>query len=109
MDLAREQANKPNDKKFRRKLWREIAKYLFKTEEGASQGSNYRGLVSKDTLQNLNAPHCDARKEYTVDEALEKLDLKEVPIEDLIELFPNDTRVEHLKSRFSKSLNSYHK
>jgi len=34
MDLAKEQANKPNDKKQRRKLWREIAKYLFKTEEG---------------------------------------------------------------------------
>jgi hypothetical protein len=29
MDLAKEQANKPNDKKERRKLWREIAKYLF--------------------------------------------------------------------------------
>jgi len=51
MDLAKEQANKPNDKKQRRKLWREIAKYLFKTEEGdMCHGNNYRGLVPSDEL-----------------------------------------------------------
>jgi hypothetical protein len=30
IDMAKDYANKPNDKKLKKKLWMKIAKYLFK-------------------------------------------------------------------------------
>lgn len=50
---------------------------------------------------------CHEAKTYTTEEALEILDLKEIPIEDLLPLLPEDEKVENIKNRLSKSLNQY--
>jgi len=54
-------------------------------------------------------PKSDRRevKTYTTEEALGILDLKEIPIEDLLPLLPEDEKVENIKNRLSKSLNQY--
>ena len=63
--------------------------------------------MSTEELLKHPAAARQEQKTYTTEEALEILDLKEIPIEDLLPLLPDDEKVENIKTRLAKSLNQY--
>ena len=80
-------ADKPDDKKIKKKLWMKIAKYLFDTS-GVRQGPR------------LN-----------IQEAMEMILEKSriLKIDDLLPLFPPDGKVQEMKEHLCKCLDEYHK
>jgi hypothetical protein len=83
IDKAKEYANRPQETKMKKKLWMKIAKYLFR---------------AKGSGENVD-----------VENALEIL-LKDSPLntDDLLPLFPNDTKVGKLKEHLCKCHDDYH-
>jgi hypothetical protein len=81
---------KPSDPKLRRKLWNEIAKFLF-DEDG-----------------NHSHDHKVGRKRHTIAESLQILNLKEIPIEDLIKYLPCEEKLSSIKHHLIESMNIYH-
>lgn len=82
IDLAKEYANRPGEPKLRKKLWMKIAKFLFKPSQS---------------------------QQVDVEKALEIL-LKDSPLQtdDLLPLFPNDTKVGKLKEHLCKCHDDYY-
>jgi len=83
INIAKEYANRPTEPKMKKKLWMKIAKYLFKP---SSTGET-----------------------VDVEKALEIL-LKDSPLntDDLLPLFPNDTKVGKLKEHLCKCHDDYY-
>lgn len=100
IDMAKQYANKPDDKKLKKKLWMKIAKYLF----------NYQGKRTKMSAASLLSDPLDKNKneKYKINEALEILKDSKLKIDDLLPLFPPDEKVQDMKDHLSKCLNDYH-
>lgn len=81
-DLAKDYASKPEDKKVKRDLWMKIAEFLFKRQPGGS--------------------------EISVQEALNFIRVySRLKVEDLLEKFPKEARVEDMKEHLCKCLEDY--
>jgi hypothetical protein len=97
VNMAKAYANKPEDKKLKKKLWMKIAKYLFnyqgkkeKTKQDGSQGGMFSTGPETVTKQKY------ANKEkYSISQAIEILNPKEskLKIDDLLPLFPPGEKV----------------
>jgi len=95
VDMAKQYANKPDDKKLRKKLWMKIAKYLF----------NYQG--KKKNKQSVFSQGGKAKPKYKINEALDILRDSKLKIDDLLPLFPPDEKVQDMKQHLCESLNDY--
>jgi len=81
-ELARDYANKPMDKKVSRDLWMKIAEFLFKRGQG----------------------------EISVQEALNFIRVNsKLKVEDLLEKFPKEAKVEDMKEHLCRCLEDYEK
>lgn len=91
VEVAKKYANKPDDKRLKRKLWMKIAKYLF----------DYQGKKQKEYGH---------KKKYSISEALKIINPKEskLRIDDLLPLFPADEKVQDVKEHLCDCLNDYH-
>lgn len=86
-DLARDYANKPMDRKVARELWMSIARYLFSNE-------------------NKNV----GNREMNVQKALEFIRKNSrLKVEDLLETFPKEAKVEEMKEHLCNCLEDYEK
>ena len=80
--MAKDYANKPEDKKVKRDLWMKIAEFLFKRQQGGN--------------------------EISVQEALNFIRVNsKLKVEDLLEKFPKEARVEDMKEHLCKCLEHY--
>ena len=100
-DMAKQYANKPEDKKLKKKLWMKIAKYLF----------NYQGK-KKNKAQNSNSlfggiEQKERPVKYGISQALDILKESKLKIDDLLPLFPPDEKVQDMKEHLCKCLNDY--
>jgi vacuolar protein sorting-associated protein 18 len=97
-DLAMQYANKPEDKKIKKKLWMKIAKYLFNY-----QGKNKNKNMSSKTIFG------DAKaQKLSIREAIQIVtDKKRLKIDDLLPLFPPDEKVQDMKDQLCKCLSDY--
>jgi len=108
VEMAKQYANKPEDKKLKKKLWMKIAKYLFnyqgkkKNKQQSAQGS----LVGGSGAAGANAPGRPAK--YRISEALQILQDSKLKIDDLLPLFPPDEKVQDMKEHLCECLNDYH-
>lgn len=80
--MAKQYANKPEDKKIKKKLWMKIAKYLF----------NYQGKKKNKTATQQMFGGSKITK-YKISEALDILKESKLKIDDLLPLFPPDEKV----------------
>ena len=94
--MAKEFANKPSDKKVKKKLWMKIDKYLFnyqskkaQAKAGAKPGISSSGIGAQLT------------------KALETLKDSVLKIDDLLPLFPEDAKVEDMKKDLCECLDQY--
>ena len=95
--MAKQYANKPEDKKIKKKLWMKIAKYLF----------NYQGKKkNKSGTQQMFGGVRSAK--YKISEALDILKESKLKIDDLLPLFPPDEKVQDMKEHLCICLNDYH-
>lgn len=97
--MAKQYANKPDDKKLKKKLWMKIAKYLF----------NYQGKKTKMLQASLlgDAAERGRPEKYKITEALDILKESKLKIDDLLPLFPPDEKVQDMKDHLSACLNEY--
>lgn len=99
--MAKVYANKPDDKKLKKKLWMKIAKYLFNYQGKRNKILNSSLLVDpKEKIKN---------EKYKVKDALDILKDSKLKIDDLLPLFPPEEKVQDMKDHLSKCLNDYHK
>ena len=97
--MAKAYANKPDDKKLKKKLWMKIAKYLF----------NYQGKKNKSMAQsNFMGDKASKPVKYRINEALKILEESKLKIDDLLPLFPPDEKVQDMKEHLCACLNDYH-
>jgi hypothetical protein len=115
--MAKDYANKPLDKKLKKKLWMKIAKNLFhyqskkdKAKSGAAGGAVGAGNASikmgtavTASKVGTNVPH----QEVDVTKALEILKDSVLKIDDLLPLFPEDAKVEDMKKHLCECLDQY--
>ena len=94
VEMAKQYANKPEDKKIKKKLWMKIAKYLF----------NYQGKKNRAASPSL----VPGAKRLGISEALEILRDSKLKIDDLLPLFPADEKVQDMKEHLCDCLNDYH-
>mmetsp|Transcript_34578 Transcript_34578/g.52881 ORF Transcript_34578/g.52881 Transcript_34578/m.52881 type:complete len:156 (+) Transcript_34578:1818-2285(+) len=81
--MAKQYANKPDDKQQKKKLFMKIAKYLFNTKK------------------------VPLRQKYKISEALEILKDSKLKIDDLLPLFPPDEKVKDMKQHLCDCLDDY--
>ena len=100
--MAKEYANKPLDKKMKKKLWMKIAKYLFNYQSKKSSGA----LGTKQILQKSGISGGLDKRTGPVDvtEALEILKDSILKIDDLLPLFPEEAKVEDMKKHLCECL-----
>lgn len=85
-ELARDYANKPMDKKVQRDLWMKIAEHLFKSDKDG------------------------ATREISVQKALDFIRINsKLKVEDLLEKFPKEAKVEEMKEHLCRCLEDYEK
>lgn len=84
--MAKEYANKPKDKKVIRDLWMKIAEYLFQSDKTG------------------------ATREISVQKALDFIRVEsQLKVEDLLEKFPKEAKVEEMKEHLCRCLEDYEK
>ena len=97
--MAKQYANKPEDKKLKKKLWMKIATYLF----------NYQGKKqNKAAASSFSGISLEKPKKYKMNEALDILKDSKLKIDDLLPLFPPDEKVQDMKEHLCECLNDYH-
>lgn len=90
IDMAKDYANKPQDKKLKKKLWMKIAKHLFHYQSKKKGAARPQSTVPVD-----------------VTAALEILKDSVLKIDDLLPLFPEDAKVEDMKKHLCECLDQY--
>lgn len=90
IEMAKQYANKPVDKKIRKKLWMKIAKHLFKAKgrNGRQHGANRKEVDVTEALKII--------REYSV-----------LKVDDLLPLFPEEAKVEQMKNHLCQCLDDY--
>lgn len=116
LEMAKNYANKPNDKKLKKKLWMKIAKYLFnyqskKANIASSTASRFL-TTQKSAGSSGTAVTAGKNSEpdayLNVTEALQILNSENVlKIDDLLPLFPEDAKVEDMKKHLCECLDQY--
>jgi hypothetical protein len=101
--MAKEYANKPSDKKVKKKLWMKIAKYLFNYQSKKAQAK--AGAKPGISSSGVGAQHKPV--EIDVTKALETLKDSVLKIDDLLPLFPEDAKVEDMKKHLCECLDQY--
>lgn len=102
--MAKDYANKPLDKKLKKKLWMKIAKYLFNYPSKKSQGAMG---TSKYLMKTGLSTNLDKRQPVDVTQALEILKDSILKIDDLLPLFPEEAKVEDMKKHLCECLDQY--
>ena len=104
--MAKEYANKPSDKKMKKKLWMKIAKYLFNYQSKKSQGAG--GLGTSKMLMKAgilgSQQSFEKRGPIDVTKALDILKDSILKIDDLLPLFPEEAKVEDMKKHLCECL-----
>ena len=98
--MAKQYANKPDDKKLKKKLWMKIAKYLFNY-----QGKNKKQVASSGVIGSEKTAR---PMKYQINDALDILKESKLKIDDLLPLFPPDEKVQDMKEHLCECLNDYH-
>ena len=100
--MAKDYANKPSDKKVKKKLWMKIAKYLFNYQSKKLQNPSTK--FAKPLPLPSSRPSPDI---VDVTRALEILKDSVLKIDDLLPLFPEDAKVEDMKKHLCQCLDDY--
>jgi|LauGreDrversion4_2_1035121.scaffolds.fasta_scaffold987667_2 hypothetical protein len=106
IDLAKVYANKPADKKLKKKLWMKIAKYLF-NYQSKKQQANKGGKTLGLAVPSQQPTNVNAQGQVDVTKALEILRDSVLKIDDLLPLFPEDAKVEDMKKHLCECLDQY--
>lgn len=114
ISMAKEYADKPTDKKVKKKLWMKIAKYLFnyqsKKPAGAGGSANATSMLLKNTKyqsKDLNSIAQGRSGPVDVTMALKILGDSVLKIDDLLPLFPEEAKVEDMKEHLCMCLDEY--
>lgn len=112
IDMAKDYANKPTDKKIKKKLWMKIAKKLFNYKSKKSSSSALSGTTTSLLLKNTKYQSKDLnsivqRGPVDVTEALRILKNSILKIDDLLPLFPEEAKVEDMKQHLCQCLDEY--
>ena len=102
IDNAKAYANKPSDKKVKKKLWMKIAKYLFNYQSKKAQAQAAKSGIK----QGVSSSGIGSQRPVEVDvtKALETLKDSVLKIDDLLPLFPEDAKVEDMKKHLCECL-----
>jgi hypothetical protein len=109
VQMAKQYANKPEDKKIRKKLWMKIAKYVF-GYQGKKKSQEKQSHLSLLDDSNKSAEDTFTRpqvQKYPINEALKILHDSKLKIDDLLPLFPPDEKVQDMKDHLCNCLSDY--
>jgi hypothetical protein len=104
IEMGKDYANKPSDKKLKKKLWMKIAKHLFNYQSKKAQAANKLGVKPIGTAVTGQAK---PNQDIDVTRALEILKDSVLKIDDLLPLFPEDAKVEDMKKHLCECLDQY--
>lgn len=105
IEMAKVYADKPQDKKIKKKLWMKIAKYLFNFK-----GKRQVKIVNKISPNKGEDPVSIGKSgasSVDVTKALQILKDSILKIDDLLPLFPEEAKVEDMKTHLCNCLDEY--